>query len=82
MDWSGWLDKIGSIERAHPEKRVVAVTIPGGLPPVAWNVEANLYRGHVPIEGNVPNMREGVYASFPVTDGAFAVRFNTGEIVT
>lgn len=81
MDWSGWLDKVTVIEAANPDKRIVAVSMPGGLPKIAWNVPNNLYRGNIPLDGaNMPDMREGIYSAFPVTDGAFAVRFNTGDI--
>lgn len=79
MDWTGWLDRVEAIERQHPSKRIVSVSIPGGLPKVGWNVENHLYRGRVPVDSNrIENMRAGVYGSFRVTDGAFAVLFNDG----
>lgn len=79
MDYAGWLDRVAVIEQAHPDKRVVEVAIPGGLPKSAWNVENRLYRGRIPLDGDkIPDMREGVYGAFRVTDGAFCVRFNDG----
>ena len=80
MDWQGWLDKVAVIETANPDKRVVSVSIPGGLPKHACNVQNQLYRGHSPLDNaSVADMREGVYGAFHVTDGPFHVRFNTGE---
>jgi hypothetical protein len=80
MDWQGWLDKVAVIEAANPDKRVVSVSIPGGLPSHARNVPNRLYRGNIPLDNaNVADMREGVYGTFRVTAGPFRVRFNTGE---
>lgn len=58
--------------------------MPGGLPEREWNVEGAVYRCGVILDGyqKMPNMRQGVYGSFVVTDGEFGVRFNTGETLT
>lgn len=82
MDWSGWLDRVEAIEKAHPEKRIVGVQIPGGLPERGWNVENNLFRCNIRLDGGkVPNMRSGVFGTYYVTDGDFCVRFNDGTLL-
>jgi len=82
MDWQGWLDQIELIEKAHPDKRIVSVSIPGGLPVQARNVPNRLYRGNIPLDNaTVADMREGVYGAFRVAAGPFQVRFNTGDVI-
>lgn len=77
-----WLARVDSIELDNPHRRVVQVSIPGGLPELAWNVEGNRTRSGNYIDGpKIPHLRAGIFGTYLVTDGAFSVRFNDGEIV-
>lgn len=79
--WPEWLKDVEAIELKHPARRIVRVSIPGGVPEIGWNVENNTYRGHSKVGINFANMRMGVFCSFHVDDGPFSVKFNDGEVV-
>lgn len=75
------LGRIERIELAHPNIRIVAVTLPCDLPDTLWNVEESQMRGQIPLTGKpVPNMRKGIFGNYFVHEGPFSVKFSDGTI--
>lgn len=73
------MKRVEEIELANREKRVVAVTMPCDIPGHLFNVEQVLMRGRIPItDSRIPDLRQGIFANFKISQGPFVVQFNDG----
>ena len=44
-----------------------------------WNVDDTQMRGHIPLSNDpIPGLRRGIFGTFKIEQGPFAVKFNDG----